>query len=79
MPTVLNSKGFRFYFYSNENEEPIHIHIEGKGGNGKIWLEPTIEVGYFHNFSSRDQREIMEIVDQYVNDFKDKWNEHFSE
>lgn len=79
MPTVLNSQGFRFYFYSNENDEPIHIHVEAGGGNGKIWLEPELEVAYFHNFSASDQKKIIELVRQNIDDFKNKWNEHFSQ
>jgi hypothetical protein len=48
MPTVLLLKGLRFFFYSNENSEPIHIHVTKGGAEGKIWLEPVIEIAYLH-------------------------------
>ena len=44
MPTVLFLNGFRFFFYSNENDEPAHIHVRKGNGEGKIWLEPSIQI-----------------------------------
>ena len=44
MPTVLRSQGFRFFFYSNEGNEPMHIHVTKAEANGKIWMEPGIEI-----------------------------------
>jgi hypothetical protein len=77
MPTVLRSQGFRFFFYSNENDEPIHVHVEKGNGHGKVWLEPDTSVAYFHNFTAREERQIMEMIAENVNDFKVKWNEYF--
>jgi hypothetical protein len=77
MPTVLRSQGFRFFFYSNENDEPIHVHIEKGDADGKVWLEPDVSVAYFHNFTAREERQIMEMIAENVNDFKVKWNEYF--
>jgi hypothetical protein len=78
MPTVLFVDGFRFYFYSNENDEPIHVHVEKGDGNGKIWLDPDIEIAYMHNFSSKQISQILRIVKDQIVTLKTKWNEFFS-
>ena len=78
MPTVLFINGFRFYFYSNENDEPMHIHVEKAEGNGKIWLEPMITIAYMHDFSSKEIKQIIEIVEKEIVTLKNKWNEYFS-
>lgn len=78
MPTLLFIYGFRFFFYSNENNEPIHIHIEKANANGKVWLEPNIEIAYMFGFSSKETKDIMEIIEVNYSQFKAKWNEHFN-
>ena len=78
MPTVLYYQGFRFFFYINENDEPIHVHIEKAEAEGKIWLEPDIEIAYLHNFSSREEKQITQIVIANAELFKKKWNEYFA-
>ena len=77
MPTVLNLNGFRFFFYSRENNEPAHVHVTKGGAEGKIWLEPFLEVAYFIRFSASDQRDILEIVANHHQQFKNRWNEYF--
>ena len=77
MPTVLTVQGFRFFFWSNESDDPIHVHVEKGGAEGKIWLEPIIKVAYMHEFTSRQQKIIMEIITSNLFTFKQKWNEHF--
>jgi hypothetical protein len=44
--------------------------------NCKIWLEPVI-IAYMHDFSSSEEREIMEIIIIHTEQFKKKWNEYF--
>ncbi len=44
MPTVLLINGFRFFFYSNENNEPVHVHVTKGNADGKIWLEPVLNI-----------------------------------
>ena len=77
MPTVLLQSGFRFFFYSNENDEPIHIHVKKGNAEGKIWLEPLVEIAYLLRFTNGEEREIMDIVSNNEELFKQKWNEHF--
>ncbi|HSL82925.1 MAG TPA: DUF4160 domain-containing protein [Thermoanaerobaculia bacterium] len=39
----MRARGLRFFFFSRE-EERMHVHVSGEGGQGKIWVEPRIEV-----------------------------------
>lgn len=78
MPTVLTVHGFRFFFWSNESDEPMHVHVEKARAEGKIWLEPGIKIAYMHGFTSRQQKIIMETIQQNLLIFNQKWNEHFS-
>jgi hypothetical protein len=77
MAVVLMINGFRFFFYSNENNEPIHIHVSKADADGKIWLEPTIKVAYFYGFTSKEENNIIEIVEINQDLFRQKWNEYF--
>ncbi|MEO7293705.1 MAG: DUF4160 domain-containing protein [Ginsengibacter sp.] len=79
MPTVFKINGFRFYFYSNENDEPMHVHVEKAGANGKIWLEPDLNIAYMHHFTSKEVQQIMEIIATKLLTLKQKWNEYFSQ
>lgn len=77
MPTLLLLNGIRFFFYSNENDEPIHVHVTKGNANGKIWLEPSIEIEYLFGFSNSEQKDIIENVQANSENFKKKWNEYF--
>jgi hypothetical protein len=77
MPTVLRVEGFRFFFYSNEGDEPVHVHVEKGEGYGKIWLEPDTRVAYMFNFTVREQRQILGIVQISIAFIKHQWHEHF--
>jgi hypothetical protein len=77
MPTVLMIDGYRFFFFSNERNEPIHIHIEKAGKYAKFWIDPVF-VAFNYDFTSKELREISEIIDRNENLIRDKWNEHFS-
>lgn len=56
MPTVLLINGFRFFFYSNENDEPMHIHVKKGNADGKIWLEPQIEIAFYMSLLMRNKK-----------------------
>ena len=78
MPTIFIINGFRFFFYSSENDEPIHVHITKGNANGKVWLEPEISIAYMHEFTTRETRQIMEIITDEIVTLKKKWNDYFS-
>ncbi|MFN8259108.1 MAG: DUF4160 domain-containing protein [Bacteroidales bacterium] len=75
MPTILRIKGFRFFFWSKEDGEPMHIHVEKADANAKIWLNP-VQDAYFYGFTTKEIREIREIVNQNLELFKLKWKEY---
>jgi hypothetical protein len=77
MPTVLNINGYRLFFFSNEKNEPIHIHIEKAENYAKFWLDPLF-VAVNYGFTSKELREISEIIEENEALIKEKWNEHFS-
>ncbi len=77
MPTVLNINGYRLFFFSNEKNEPIHIHIEKAENYSKFWLDPLF-VAVNYGFTSKELREISEIIEGNEALIKEKWNEHFS-
>lgn len=40
----------------------MHIHVEKGGAEGKIWLQPVTKVAYRIGFTSKEERQIMEII-----------------
>lgn len=74
MPTILIIFGLRFFFYANEHL-PIHVHLENGDGTAKIVLEPEIEVVENKGIKPNDIRRAMTIVEQYKEEFVQKWNE----
>jgi hypothetical protein len=66
-----------FSCFSNERNEPIHIHIEKAEKYAKFWIDPVFVATNF-GFTSRELREIGEIIDINEILIRDKWNEHFS-
>lgn len=77
MPTLLLIRGLRFFFYSNENHEPAHVHVTKGNASGKIWLEPSVLVAYLKGFSNAEEKDIMNILDDHSENFKQKWYEYF--
>ncbi|PWU12533.1 MAG: DUF4160 domain-containing protein [Bdellovibrio sp.] len=74
MPTIFRKDGFRFFFYSHEGSEPPHVHIVGRSGEMKIWLQP-IEVARTFGLSAKDQRDVLNITEENVTLFLEKWKE----
>jgi hypothetical protein len=77
MPTLLLIKGLRFFFYSNENNEPAHVHVTKGDANGKIWLEPSVNINYLIGFSSSEEKDIIDTIQTHSETFKMKWHEYF--
>lgn len=77
MPTVLFIKGYRFFFFSNERNEPIQIHIEKADSYAKFWIDPLF-VSVNHGFTSKELREIGELVEKNETLIRNKWDEHFN-
>ena len=56
----------------------MHVHVEKGEAEGKIWLEPAVKISYMRYFSSKEEKHILELVNQHAHLFKNKWNEYFS-
>jgi hypothetical protein len=78
MPTVLLLNGFRFFFFSADGKEPIHVHVKKADGDGKIWIMPEPRAAYLLDFSSQEEKQIMEIVAENKELIIQKWNEYFN-
>jgi hypothetical protein len=77
MPTVLRVAGYRFFFYSNEGNEPPHIHAQKAEKYAKFWLQPVRLVDAI-DCSSRDLRQIQEIIEEHLSELVEAWYEHFT-
>jgi hypothetical protein len=78
MPTVLKIDGFRFFFYSNEGNEPKHIHVKKGDFEGKVWLEPEIQIAWIDGFSRKDEKKIVELLNSNYEELIKKWDEYFA-
>ncbi len=77
MPVALRVKGYRFFFFSLEGHEPPHIHVEQAERFAKFWLSP-VSLVKSRGFRSGELSEIQKIVEENIETFLEKWNEHFS-
>ena len=78
MPTILVIFGMRFYFFANEHL-PIHVHLENADGLAKIVLEPEIKLVENNGIKPKDIKRAMSIVEQYREEFIEKWIEFHGE
>ena len=78
MPTILVIFGLRFYFYADEHL-PIHVHLENGDGLAKIELEPEIKLVEKKGIKPKDIKRAMSIVEQYKEEFIEKWKEFHGE
>jgi arginase family enzyme len=76
MPTVLRTGPYRIYFYSHEPNEPPHVHIDRDALSAKFWLNP-VSIARNFGFSSRELRQIEELVRTHGAEFLEAWNEYF--
>ncbi|MGH2497629.1 MAG: DUF4160 domain-containing protein [Ktedonobacteraceae bacterium] len=78
MPTVLRVGGYRFFFYSNEGSEPPHIHVQKAEKYAKFWLQP-IQIADSTGYTSKELRQIQEIVQEHMRFILEAWYEHFTQ
>ena len=78
MPTILVIFGLRFYFFANEHL-PIHVHLENADGLAKIALEPEIKLVENNGIKPKEIKRAMSIVEQYREEFIEKWIEFHGE
>jgi hypothetical protein len=78
VPTVLRVDGCRFFFYSNEGNEPPHIHVQKAEKYAKFWLKP-VQMAEAIDFTSRELRQVQNIIVEYSQMLLEAWNEHFAQ
>jgi len=78
MPTILIIGKYRFFFNSRE-EIRMHIHISTSDGTAKFWLEPLISLADYFNLSTKELKEIQQIVEEHNDEFKAEWQQHFNQ
>jgi hypothetical protein len=78
MPTILIIGKYRFFFNSRE-ELRMHVHVSAPDGTSKFWLEPLVALADYYNLSTKDLREIQQIVEERQNEFIEKWRKHFNQ
>lgn len=76
MPTLLRVEGFRFYFFSLEGSEPPHVHVRKGAGKAKFWLSPVALV-HSRGLTKAELRRAHELTKEHVQDFLERWREHF--
>jgi len=69
MPKLLIMKSFVFFIWMQDlMESRRHVHvIKNTGRNfnaAKIWIEPTIDVARRGDFSEKEMKEILNIVQE---------------
>ena len=74
-PTFKNTKDYRFGIFSNE-ERRMHVHVFSGNKHAKIWLEPVIEFAKNNGFTKKQLNEILLIVKDNEEDFRQKYRAH---
>jgi len=76
MPTILITKGYRFFFYINDHTPP-HIHVEKDRSTAKFDLI-NAELIKSKRFKAKEISEIRKLVIDNAELFKTKWDEYFN-
>ena len=75
-PTVKRVGPYRFFFYGNDGFEPPHVHVRRERMLAKFWLDP-VEIVSSTGFRPHELFEILRIVEQHDEEFREAWNEFF--
>ena len=54
----------------------MHIHVIKDDCEAKVWLEPIVELAENDGFALHEVNQIIKIVEQNANDFRDKYQRH---
>jgi hypothetical protein len=76
MPTILRTRGYRFFFYINDHHPP-HIHVEKERSTAKFLLK-NAELVKSKRFSASELSELRKIILENIELFKTKWDERFT-
>jgi hypothetical protein len=74
MPTVLRSRGFRFYFFAEEGNEPPHVHVDKGSGTVKFWLRDW-SIASSEGLKPAEIRLASEIAKENAQILNEAWHE----
>ena len=75
-PTVLRTKGFRFYFFSRE-ERRGHVHVQHADGEAKFWIDPDVELAANFSLRAKQVAEAQRLIEEHLNEIRSAWAKHF--
>jgi hypothetical protein len=55
----------------------MHVHVSGERGEGKIWVEPRVEVARVHGLSDRAVAVALELIREREDEIRRAWNRRF--
>lgn len=55
----------------------MHVHVISRDGEAKYWLEPEIELAKSYQYTSKQLKEIEELVEVHYNELISAWQQHF--
>ena len=74
-PLFKREKGYTFKIFSNE-ENRMHVHVIKDDCEAKVWLEPRVEIAENDGFANHEMNQIIKIVKENADDFRDKYQRH---
>lgn len=75
-PTILRTRGFRFYFFSRE-EPGAHVHAQHAIGQAKFWLEPEVELAQNYGLGQRRVSTAYRLIKEHEDEIRAAWESHF--
>ena len=78
MPTVLKHGAYRFFFASQDKGEPPHVHVRRENRVAKFWLEP-VSLERAGGFSRVELNAVGKLVEDYQDEFLEKWHGFFGD
>ena len=75
-PTVLRSRGYRFYFFSREEMRP-HVHVRHATGDAKIWLDPQVELAHNWGLTPVRVATALRLAREHEHEIRAAWTTHF--
>jgi hypothetical protein len=77
-PTIFRKDNFRYFFNSRE-ETRMHVHVAKPDGTAKFWLELIVSLADYYNFSTKELKTALQVVEEKQHEFIKSWKEHFSQ
>lgn len=57
----------------------MHIHAQCGHGEAKFWIEPDISLARSFGLTESEQRLLLSIIEDRIDEIKSAWNAHFGD